>query len=207
VTAPEDRLRQILLAEAEDVIPAGDGLRRIEQRLADRRSLRSKLVPAVAIVGVVVAAAAAAVTVSLTDKGSLTQNVPPSQHGPTAVPTTCSGGLCEEPNPSPSLSTTGVTTSASGIPLWPVTTDAQAADWERLSNTPRWESDPVQVTQHLMDDYLKLPGRAMPRADDNADAAVATDRGRSSARHRWCSSSRSPTTATRSRRRSARQGP
>jgi hypothetical protein len=174
VTSPEDRLRQILLAEAEDLIPAGDGLQRIAQRLADRRSLRSKLIPAVAIAGVVAVAGAAAVTVSLTDDGSLQQPQPPAHHGtPSAVPTVCSGGgLCEEPKPSPTLSTTGVTTSASGIPLWPVTTDAQAADWQRLSNTPRWQADPVLVTQHLLDDYLKLPGRAMPRTDDSEDEAI-----------------------------------
>jgi hypothetical protein len=172
VTTPEDRLRQILQAEADDLIPLGDGLRRIEQRLADRRSLRSRLVPALAIAGVVAIAGAAAITVSVTDDGSLKQ--PPAHHTtPAPIPTGCTGGLCEEPKPSPSLSTTGVTTSASGIPLWPVTTDAQAADWERGSNTPRWESDPVQVTQHLMDDYLKLPGRAV-LFDNSGDVAEVT---------------------------------
>jgi hypothetical protein len=171
VISPEDRLRQILLAEAEDLIPAGDGLQRIERRLADRRSLRSKLLPAVAIAGVVAVAGAAAITVSLTDNGSL--KTPPAHHGtPAPIPTGCAGGLCEEPIPSPSISTTGVTTSASGIPLWPFTTDAQAADWESRTDKQPWGSDPVQVTQHLMDDYLKLPGQAMPRADDNADVAV-----------------------------------
>jgi hypothetical protein len=167
----EDRLRQVLLAEAEDLIPAGDGLLRIQQRLADRHSLRSKLVPALAIAGVVAVAGVAAITVSLTDDGSLKQPLPrATAPGPNA--TACAGGLCPEPIASPSLSTTGVTTSASGIPLWPVTTDAQAADWERLSNTPRWEADPVQVTQHLMDDFLKLPGQAMPRRDTNEDVAL-----------------------------------
>jgi hypothetical protein len=165
----EDRLRQILLAEAEDVIPAGDGLQRIQDRLADRRSLRSKLLPAIAIAGVVVIAGAAAVTVSLTDDGSLKQRQPPANHtSPEPAPTTCTGGLCEEPKPSPTLSTTGVTTSASGIPLWPFTTDAQAADWERHPGARAWASDPVQVTQHLMDDYLKLPGHAVLR-DETAD--------------------------------------
>jgi hypothetical protein len=169
VISPEDRLRQVLLAEAEDLVPAGDGLQRIEQRLADRHSLRSKLVPALAIAGVVAVAGVAAITVSLTDDGSLK----PVQHGtPGPIPTGCTGGLCEEPKPSPSLSTTDVTTSASGIPLWPVTTDVQAADWQRRSNTPRWEADPVQVTQHLLDDFLKLPGQAMPRQDANEDVAL-----------------------------------
>jgi hypothetical protein len=171
VSTPEDRLRQVLLAEAEELRPAGDGLQRIQARLADRRSLRSKLLPAVAIAGVVAVAGAAAITVSLTDDGSLKQ--PPAHQGtPKPIPTGCAGGLCEEPIPSPSLSTTAVTTSASGIPVWPFTTDAQAADWEARPGPRAWASDPVQVTQHLLDDYLALPGQAMKRADDNADVAL-----------------------------------
>ncbi|MDX6197796.1 MAG: hypothetical protein QOJ79_947 [Actinomycetota bacterium] len=170
MTTPEDRLRQILLAEADDVVPVGDGLQRIQQRLSDRRSLRSKLIPAIAIAGVAAIAGAAAVTVSLTDKDSLKQV--PGHHPASPVPTTCTGGLCEEPKPSPSLSTTGVTTSASGIPVWPFSTDAQAADWERHPGAQGWADDPVQVAQHLLADYLKLPGRAVPRTDDDQDSAV-----------------------------------
>jgi hypothetical protein len=162
VTSPEDRLRQILLAEAEDIVPAGDGLQRIEQRLADRHSLRSKLIPAVAIAGVVGIAAAAAITVSLTDQDSLKQRTPPAHGGgtPSPAPTTV---------PTPTAPTTGVTTSASGTPVWPFTTDTQAADWK--SSRP-WAGDPVQVTQHLLDDYLKLPGHATTRVNDDAAAAI-----------------------------------
>jgi hypothetical protein len=168
VTSPEDRLRQILLAEAEELIPAGDGLRRIEQRLADRRTLRSRLVPAVAIAAIVLVAGAAAVTVSLTDDGAL---LPPGRHT-TPAPTTCTGGLCEEPKPSPSLPTTAVTTSGDGVPVWPFTTDLQAAHWAANKSSRPWASDPVAVTQHLMDDYLKLPGRATRRSDNDPDIAV-----------------------------------
>jgi hypothetical protein len=174
VTTPEDRLRQILLAEAEDITPAGDGLQRIQQRLVDRHSLRSKLIPAIAIAGVLAIAGAAAVTVSLTDHGSLKQrtNQRAHDHVPSPEPSSCTTGLCEEPKPSPTLSATGVTTSASGIPLWPITTDVQADEWAHLQSPPRWQADAVQVTQHLLDDYLKLPGKAMPRTDDNEDVAV-----------------------------------
>jgi hypothetical protein len=173
VISPEDRLRQILLAEAEDIVPAGDGLQRIQQRLAYRRSLRSKLVPAIAVAGVLAVAGAAAITVSVTDGDSLKQREQRGQdHRPSPVPTTCTGGLCEEPKPSPSLSTTGVTTSSSGTPVWPFTTDAQAADWTAQPGSRAWASDPVQVTQHLLDDYLQLPGRALPRTDDSEDVAV-----------------------------------
>jgi hypothetical protein len=158
VTSPEDRLRQVLLAEAEELLPTGDGLQRIQARLADRRSLRSKLLPAVAIAGVVAVAGAAAITVSLTDDGSLKQPQRPATGN--------------TPSPSPSLSTSAVTTSASGTPVWPFTTDAQAADWGARPGARTWASDPVQVTQHLLADYLALPGQAMKHADDNADVAL-----------------------------------
>lgn len=172
MTTPEDRLRQILQTGAQDLRPAGDGLRRIQQRLADRRSLRSRLAPAVALAGVVAIAGGAAVTVSLTDSGSQNQpNSPARPPAPGPAPTGCSGGLCEEPKPSPSAAAS-VTTSASGIPLWPFTTDAQAADWRARPGARRWAGDPVQVTQRLLDDYLKLPGRAMSRLDDDTDAAL-----------------------------------
>lgn len=170
MTTPEERLRQILQADAEDLLPGGDGLQRIQQRLAERRSLRTKLVPVIAIAGVVAVAGGAAITVSVTDDGSVTQPTGPARPAPD--PTTCTGGLCEEPKPSPSLSTTAVTTSASGIPLWPFTTDTQVADWAARPGARAWARDPVQVTQHFLADHLKLPGRATTRLDDGGGAAL-----------------------------------
>jgi hypothetical protein len=167
VTSPEDRLRQILLAEAEDLIPAGDGMQRIQQRLADRRSFRSKLVPAMAIAGVIAVAGAAAITLSLGQEDSLKQREIPG-NGSTPEPSTPS----PTPTPTPTQTTTGVSTSGSGIPVWPFTTDLQAADWAADKSSRPWASDPVAVTQHLMDDYLKLPGRAMQRTDNDPDVAV-----------------------------------
>ena len=163
MSAPEDRLRQILLAEAEDIIPAGDGLQQIQERLAHRRSLRSKLVPAVAVGGVLAVAAAAALVVSLTDDGSLTQ---PEQRARDTRPSPV------QTPPSPFTPTPTLTTSAPGIPVWPFTTDAQAADWAARPAARPWATDPVQVTQHLLDDYLNVPGRATSRVDADPDAAV-----------------------------------
>ncbi|MDT7547999.1 MAG: hypothetical protein QOE84_393, partial [Actinomycetota bacterium] len=48
----EDRLHAVLQAEAEDLIPAGDGLDIIRGRLDARRSLRARLVPIAALAGV-----------------------------------------------------------------------------------------------------------------------------------------------------------
>lgn len=166
MTTPEERLRELL--QAEDLAPAGDGLRRIEARLAARRS---RLVPVAAIAGAVVVAAAAAITVSVTDGGALRQaRQVPKVASP--QPTGCAGGLCPEPRPSPTTSTNGVTTSANGTPVWPFTSDAQAADWEAQPGSRGWAADPVKVTQHLMDDYLKLPGAATSRLNDDGDLAI-----------------------------------
>ncbi|MCU1590989.1 MAG: hypothetical protein JWP11_2245 [Frankiales bacterium] len=173
MSTPEDRLRDILQGEAENLVPAGDGLWRIQQRLAERRSLRSRLVPAIAIGGVIAVAAAAAITVSMTDRGSLQPT-----HRPPVVtspqPSACTGGLCQEPLPSPSLPAAGVTTSAAGLPVWPFTNDTEAADWEDNPGSQAWASDPVTVTQHLLDDYLKLPGQATRRVAvlSDPDAAI-----------------------------------
>lgn len=171
MTTPEDRLRQLLQAEQDDVVPAGDGMSRIAQRIAQRRSWRSRLGPAIAIAGVVAIAAVAAVTVSLTDDSALDQAVQPNA-SERPQPSGCSGGLCPEPRPSATLSATGVTTSGNGTPVWPFTTDAQAADWQAKPGSRTWAGDPVAVTQHFLDDYLKLPGKAVRRLDGSSDVAV-----------------------------------
>jgi len=66
----------------------------------------------------------------------------------------------------------GVTTSSDGTPVWPFTSDAEAAAWTANPGTRPWAADPVQLTQHLLDDYLSVPGRAMRRVGDGVDLAV-----------------------------------
>lgn len=169
---PEERLRALL--QADEPPPAGDGLQRIQQRLASRRSLRTRLVPALALAGVVAVAGAAALTVSLTGKDALAPSRP-SQHrvgSPTPEPSGCAEGLCTAPKPSPAVSTASVTTSGGGTPVWPFTSDTQAADWEAHPGSRSWAADPVQVTQHLMDDYLGLPGKATRRINSDVDVAI-----------------------------------
>jgi hypothetical protein len=164
---PEDRLRE-LLHEHDDVPVTGDGLSRIQQRLEARRS--RVLVPAAALAGVVVAAAVGVYAVSVTDDGTVRPR-PAVRRTPQPSPTStvCSGGLCPEPRPSPSVPLTAVTTSGDGLPGWPFTTDAQAADWVASPGERRWAADPVQVTQHLLDDLLELPGEAVGTAGRGGD--------------------------------------
>lgn len=50
MSTPEDRLRDVLRSSADEVVPAGDGLSRIQARLARRRRLRWTLLPGAALV-------------------------------------------------------------------------------------------------------------------------------------------------------------
>ncbi|MDT7545505.1 MAG: hypothetical protein QOE99_1615 [Actinomycetota bacterium] len=152
----EDRLHAVLHAEADDLVPAGDGLDIIRGRLDARRSLRARLLPVAALAGVAAVVAAAAVTFSATrDDDALDTRL--GHNGPSAPAT-----------PTPA----GLTTSGPGTPVWPFTTDAQAAEWKVRPGSREWAADPVQVVQHLLDDYLKLPGTATTRLPDKAADAV-----------------------------------
>ena len=156
---PEDRLRELLQAD-DDVPLRGDGLARVRERLEARPSrLARLLVPVASLAGVVAVAGAAALTVSATDDGTVSPN-PAARETVRPEPSTtaCTGGLCPEPRPSPSVPLSGVTTSGDGVPVWPFTTDAQAADWVTAPGARTWAADPVQVVQHLVDDLLDLPG-------------------------------------------------
>lgn len=165
---PEERLRE-LLHEHDDVPVSGDGLARIRQRLDARRS--RFLVPAAALTGAFVAAAVGVYAVSVTDDGTVRPQPPAVRESAQPAPTStaCSGGLCPEPRPSPSLPLTGVTSSGNGVPVWPFTSDAQAADWVASPGDRTWASDPVQVTQHLLDVVLRLPGKAVGTAGRRGD--------------------------------------
>ncbi|MCA1711376.1 MAG: Gmad2 immunoglobulin-like domain-containing protein [Actinobacteria bacterium] len=156
---PEERLRQ-LLHEHDEVPVSGDGLARIRARLDARR--RRRLVPAAAMAGVL--AVAAAVGISMADGGTARlhpEPVPPAASfspSPVASPSPM-------PTPSPSASPTpvpsGVTTSGGGMPVWPFASNAQAAAWQADPGTRAWASEPVQVAQHLLDDFLDLTGTAV----------------------------------------------
>ena len=172
---PEDRLRDLLIEH--EVPVTGDGLTIIQDRLRRRRA--RFVVPAVSLAALVIVASAAALTglpVPAPEGGhrqpgtaagpALSTPPPPTptatsaRTAPAVLPPTgaCTGGLCVEPAPAPPAAAT-VTSSGGGTPIWPFSTDAQAADWQaRHANFP-WAGDPVKVGQHLLTDYLHLPNR------------------------------------------------
>lgn len=50
------------------------------------------------------------------------------------------------------------------MPAWPFASNAQAAAWQADPGSRTWASDPVLVAQHLLDDFLQLPGTAVGTA-------------------------------------------
>lgn len=147
-SSAEDALRALLHQEATTVIPAGDGLEKIRQRVARKRRLRTMLVPSTALV--LGGAAAAVVLLGGTPQSnSLIQN-PASQGPPSAQPTT-------SPAPAPTATTTVVLDPNTGLPptIWPFTSGAQAASWK--TSAP-WANDQLETARRFLKDYLAVTG-------------------------------------------------
>ena len=137
----EDKLRRLLQSEAAAVHPGGDGLARIQARLARRRLVRRWLVPASAL-----ATAGAVVTALL---------VLPSDR--TGRPDVLVPGT---PSPSPSATASPTTAPQpgdwAGPAFWPYSSrnDVDTAG----TPVPDWVQDPVEVGRRLVRDVLQLEG-------------------------------------------------
>jgi len=138
----EERLRDLLRSEATTIVPGGDGLARIRERIERRRRRRIWLVPS----AVLVTAAAAASFVLFVPDDRRTATLQPG-----ATPTETAG-------PTPSVSPIPAVADDGGTPLdvaaiWPFATQAAASTWS--SDFP-WAQDGLQVGRHFIADYLKL---------------------------------------------------
>ncbi len=135
---PEDRLREILLAEPATV--RGDGLARIQQRLARRRRLRFVLPTTVLV-------AAAAVGVFVLAGGGGTQKL---------VQTPATGAPTSDPSPAPTATVVAPSTPLyDGPALWPFTSAEQASAWDAA--TRPWAANPEELVQHFLDDFVRQP--------------------------------------------------
>jgi hypothetical protein len=156
---PDDRfdalLRDSMHREAETVMPAGDGLSKIQQRVTTRRSRARWTRPAFALgtaaIVAVVGVGAYAVT---RDNGKDVVDV--GGHTPNPTPTQSS-------LPTPSA-TTAVPVPAAAFPrlaLYPFTTAAAAKSWQRGYSTGghmSWVADAKQVAQGWIANYVQQPG-------------------------------------------------
>jgi hypothetical protein len=156
-----DLLGRVLKAEADTILPAGDGLSRIRERVERRRSRVRWLMPAasLATAGALAGAAFGAYTaLSGSDRlhsqlAHTTPSGPPStqQPAPSTSPTS--------PTQQPSPSTAPVATFPDVSPVWPFSSYAEAQQWQKEygpSGHSSWHLDPALTAQAFVDS-LKLP--------------------------------------------------
>lgn len=144
----EERLREILRAEATTIVPAGDGLAKIRERVERRRRWRLWLLPSAALA---TAGAAAAFFLFLPDDARKTQTLQPlntptptATTAPTPVPTTTNTPTVQPPD------------SWDGPAYWPF---ASEADLQYVADpVPDWLQDPLEVGKRLVRDVLELQG-------------------------------------------------
>jgi len=135
----EDRLRDMLRDEAQSVVPAGDGLARIQARVARRRRMRIWLIPSAAVT----TAGAVLAFLVLAPADRTTQTLVPTSPSPSA-PSTAT------PGPSPTTPPVPVG-SYSGPAIWPITSQAEADAWDEA-----WAESGLEVGRRFVRDHLKL---------------------------------------------------
>jgi len=139
-----DRLRDLLRTEASTIVPAGDGLARIRQRIARRNRVRLWVVPSAAL------ATAAAV-------GAFFLLAPDDRRTSTLEPgETPTASASAQPTASPAP----VVPDDGGMPLdypaiWPFTSQAEAGPW---SVEYPYAQNGLEVGRHFVDEFLVLRG-------------------------------------------------
>ena len=149
----EDKLRDLLRSEATTIVPVGDGLARIRDRVERKRRVRLWLVPSAALATV---AAAAAFFLLAPDGGRKPTTLQQGSPSPSV-------SASESPAPLPTVTTsptpTGVAPQPSdswdGPAYWPF---ASADDLENVAApVPAGLQDGLPVGQRLVRDVLELP--------------------------------------------------
>ena len=175
-STPEDRLAALMREQAETVVPVGDGLSRIQRRLAAKRKVRRVLLPSAALV--TAAAVAAVFVLSDNDDGASLTQVPTSQ-GPTTEATTTPSATAT-PSSSPSTTpSTEATVAGGGLDhafenpaLWPFTTAQQIAAWQ--TSYP-YAGDKLALVDHYLSDQLHLSGLTTSTTCQSCDVVVIKD--------------------------------
>jgi hypothetical protein len=138
MTTPEDKLAALLREQADKVVPSGDGLSRIQKRVAARRRSRWLVLPGAAVV--TAAAVAAFFAFGPTDDRSSVSRVG-STPEPTVATTPSPDGFVGQPF----------------VPaIWPFASHDQAQAWRQDPSTKPWAASNLGVAQHFVDDYLRL---------------------------------------------------
>lgn len=122
----ERRLADVLLAEAEAVVPAPHGLDRIRRRIERRRARLRWLRPTLAVLGTAAVGTAAVAVFGLAHGAGKALNQQPNR--PPAV------GATERPAPLPTALGVSV---APRFPLWPFNTAEQVSAWRSAGGPSR----------------------------------------------------------------------
>ena len=149
----EELLRTAMRGEADSISPAGDGLARIQQRVAARRSQRLWLRP-VAVVGAAAFAGGAGFTAYALTAHPDTSDSVAIKPGPTASPTLSA---------SPTSSPTPTTSAAPGFPgtaFYPFTSAAAEVSWEAQKgpSAQPWITDPVAEAKEFIAKFVLADG-------------------------------------------------
>ena len=152
MSTPEDRLAALLREEAETVVPAGDGLARIRDRVAARRRRRWLWLPAAAAV---TGGAVAAAFLLGGNGGRTTLVQTPATPGPSptasAAPTVAGGGLDHAfENPA----------------VWPFHSAQEIAQWR---STYPYADDKTALVQHYLQDVLAISGYTLAKPCESCD--------------------------------------
>src|SRR4051812_22839310 len=145
-------LRDSMHSEADAVMPAGDGLSRIQQRVTARRARLRWLRPTVALGSAVVLAVVGVGAYAAVhgDGGTATVDVPPVSPGPSETATT-------EPTPS-ATSPAPVLAAFPKRAIFPFATAKDERAWEQQAadgHSP-WQADPKSVATFWVTNFLQL---------------------------------------------------
>lgn len=147
---PEARLRDVLRQEAEQVAPAGDGLSRIQRRVAARRARARWLRPALAVGAAAIIAGATAAGLLLGGGG----------HGKQVISLTTPSHTTAPASPSTAPPTTSAPAPTFPVSaIWPFTSQAEVDAWQQqyaASGAQPWHLDPVQTATNFVDGFLGM---------------------------------------------------
>lgn len=153
----EDRLRQVLLAEAQTVTPAGDGLSQIRAKVARRQARLRWLRPGLAVVTAASLAGAAVFAFALGEPA--TRTLKQDRHVATQppAPSTAPSPASTSPTPAPGRSGGPVSVTSTAYTIWPFTSLAEAQAWQLAGGSQPWHLDPKQTALLFVNGFLQAP--------------------------------------------------
>jgi hypothetical protein len=169
----EELLRSALRGEGDGVLPAGDGLARIQERIATRRGRRRWFVPIAAVGTAAVAAAAGFTAYALSTPPNDNDSIS-SQPGPTNATS-----FSTSPTPTP----TETQATAPAYPdsaFYPFSSAAQEQSWEAQGgpSAQAWMTDAVATAKHFVSDFVLEPDVTTVMAKQKSSSAASVTLGR-----------------------------